>query len=279
VFLSAHLFQIAYAVIVSQDPETMLELQSAADALGVHYQTAYRWVRSGKLPARLTGGKYLVSPHDVAEVGASRQEPQAPTAPSAARLRRQSERMHEALVAGDESEVRKIARRLVDEGTTIVDLVEQVISPPLRAIGQEWHDGKLTIWAEHRASAIIERALGDLLPNPRGRRRGTVMVAAVAGDLHSLPTTMATVALREANWHVHHLGADIPGDELVNFCASHDEIDVAVISVTNPTARERAERAADEIRAAGTPTLVGGAGKTLGGLVEDVQLAADGDAS
>ncbi len=270
---------MAYDVPVSQDPETMLELQSAADALGVHYQTAYRWVRSGRLPAQLTGGKYLVSSHDVAEVGASRQRPQAPAAPSPARLRRQSERMHEALLAGDESEVRKIARRLVDEGTTIVDLVEQVIAPPLRAIGQEWHDGKLTIWVEHRASAIIERTLGDLLPNPRGRRRGTVMVAAVAGDLHSLPTTMATVALREANWHVHHLGANMPSDELVEFCATHEEIDVAVISVTNPEASERAQRAAQEIRSAGTPTLVGGAGRTLGGLVEEIQHTSDGGAS
>lgn len=260
---------------MSQEPETMLELQSAADALGVHYQTAYRWVRSGRLPAQLTGGKYLVSSNDVAEVGARRERPQNPAAPSPARLLRQSERMHEALLAGDESEVRKIARRLVDEGTTIVDLVEQVISPPLRAIGQAWHDGSLSIWVEHRASAIIERVLGDLLPNPRGRRRGTVMVAAVSGDQHSLPTTMATVALREANWHVHHLGADMPGEELVGFCAAHDEIDVVVISVTNPDAADRAAHTADMIRAAGTPTLVGGAGKTLGGLVDDVQHATD----
>ena len=257
----------------------MLELQAAADALGVHYQTAYRWVRNGRLPAQLTGGKYLVSSHDVAEVGARRERPKAPTAPTPARLHRQSERMHDALLTGDESEVRKIASRLVDEGTTIVDLVEQVISPPLRAIGQAWHDGELTIWVEHRASAIIERALGDLLPNPRGRRRGTVMVAAVAGDLHSLPTTMATVALRETNWNVHHLGADMPADELADFCAEHDEIDVAVISVTNPEASERAERAAETIRAAGIPTIVGGAGRTLGGLVADVRRAAEGRTS
>jgi excisionase family DNA binding protein len=260
---------------MSNEPETMLELQPAADALGVHYQTAYRWVRSGKLPAQLTGGKYLVSSHDIAKVGASRDLPAAPAAPSPARLARQAEHMHEALLVGDESEARKIARRLVDEGTTIIDLIEQVISPPLLAIGQAWHDGNLTIWVEHRASAIIERSLGDLLPNPRGRRRGTVMVAAISGDLHSLPTTMATVALREANWHVHHFGADIPGEELVDFCVKHQEVDVAVISVTNPDAADEADEVANKIRAAGTPTLVGGAGKTLAGLVNDVQLAAD----
>ncbi|MFT5026719.1 MAG: excisionase family DNA binding protein [Ilumatobacter sp.] len=273
--ISARLFMTAYNELMNDEPETMLELQAAADVLGVHYQTAYRWVRSGRLPAQITGGKYLVSSSDVVKVVERRNRPEAPAAPSRVRLQRQAERMQVSLLAGDESDARKIARRLVDEGTSIVDLIEQVISPPLRAIGQDWHDGNLTIWVEHRASAIVERVLGDLLPNPRGRRRGTVMVAAVSGDLHSLPTTMATVALREANWRVHHFGADIPGDELVDFCASHDEIDVAVISVTNPDAADRAAEAAEKIRATGTPTLVGGAGLTLSGLVADVQRVAD----
>ena len=85
---------------------------------------------------------------------------------------------------------------------------------------------------------------------------------------------MATVALREANWHVHHLGADMPADELVGFCTAHDEIDVVVLSLTNPDVADRALQTAQEIRAAGTPTLVGGAGMTLGSLVDDVQQAA-----
>lgn len=265
--------------MVGRDTETLLELQSAADVLGVHYQTAYRWVRGGRLPAQLTSGKYLVSARDVAELAADRQRPKAPTTPSPARLHRQGRRLHEALLVGDEADVRKIARRLVDEGTSIVDLVEQVISPPLRAIGTAWHEGTVTVWEEHRASAIIERVLGDLVPNPRGRRRGTVVVAAIAGDLHSLPTTMATVALRETNWNVHHLGANVPEPELVSFCAVHPKLDVAVISVTTAESLEPAERVARLIRAAGTPTLVGGAGHTLTQLLDDVHRAALGEVS
>ena len=99
-----------------ESPETMLELQSAADALGVHYQTAYRWVRSGRLPAQLTGGKYLVSAHDVAEVGANRERPQTPAAPSPARLQRQSERLHQALLDGDEGTLGNLRADHPDSG-------------------------------------------------------------------------------------------------------------------------------------------------------------------
>ena len=50
---------------------------------------------------------------------------------------------------------------------------------------------------------------------------------------------LAGVGVAE-HWHVHHLGANMPGDELVRFCAEH-EVDVAVLSLTNPEVSTLAE--------------------------------------
>jgi MerR family transcriptional regulator, light-induced transcriptional regulator len=249
-----------------------LDLQRAADELGVHYQTAYRWVRTGKLPARLVGGRYQVGRDDVSAMATQREAPQAPAPPSAKRMARTAERMHDALVNGDERSVRQLAKGLVDEGAPIVDVIQAVLVPPLVRIGAAWHAGQLTIWVEHRASAIVERLLGEMSPNPRGRRRGTVMVAAVSGDLHSLPTSMAASALRDDNWTVEHLGADMPPDELVRFCDEHD-VDVAVLSSTNPNTAELAAETADRLRAAGTPVVLGGPGRTLDDLVGSTRAA------
>lgn len=254
------------------ETEDHLELQQAADLLGVHYQTAYRWVRNGRLPARSVDRRYVVLREDLEALQTSRSTPAPPAPPSPRRIERQAESMHDALVTGDEPAVRKIARQLVEDGTGLVEVIENVFAPPLRRIGQAWHDGEVTIWVEHRASAIVERTLGELAPNPRGRRRGTAMVAAMSGDQHSLPTTMATVALREANWHVHHLGADMPGDELVRFCDEH-EVDVAVISVTNPDVSDAAHETAGQIRQGGCAAIVGGAGRSLSQLLDDAREA------
>jgi excisionase family DNA binding protein len=78
-----------------------LDLQRAADELGVHYQTAYRWVRTGKLPAELVDGRYRVALADISEMTARRSTPKAPPPPSTSRLDRAAERMHSALVSGD----------------------------------------------------------------------------------------------------------------------------------------------------------------------------------
>lgn len=250
-----------------------MDLQRAADELGVHYQTAYRWVRTGKLPAQLVDGRYQVTRDDIGAISARRSAPQAPTPPSAKRTARAAERMHRALVEGDEATVRTIAHGLIDEGASIVDVIQQVLVPPLVRIGADWHAGLLTIWVEHRASAIVERLLGGIAPNPRGRRRGTVMVAAVTGDLHSLPSSMAAVALRADNWWVEHLGANMPPDELVRFCAEHP-VDVAVLSSTNPDTAALAADTADRLRAAGVGVVLGGPGRTLDDLLSEVRAAA-----
>ena len=99
------------------------------------------------------------------------------------------------------------------------------------------------------------------------------MVAAVSGDRHSLATTMAAVTLRDNNWFVHHLGADMPPEEIVKFCDEH-EIDVAVITLANPDCTELAQTTGKAINASGTATIVGGPGRTLEQLLEEVQEAA-----
>ena len=249
-----------------------VDLQTAADTLGVHYQTAYRWVRSGQLSAEMVGGKYLVSQAELAEFDRVRRRPAAPPPPKQVRLAHAAERMYAALVAGDETAANKIARRLADEGAPILDLIHEALAPPLRRIGEQWHNGELTIWEEHRASAIVERLLGELAPNPRGRRRGVAVVAAIEGDRHTLPTTMAAVVLRGDNWQVHHLGSDLPSEQLRQFCDTHD-VTLAVISVTNPDARALATSTAEELRAAGTPTIVGGQSQDLEQLIAQARSA------
>ena len=44
---------------------TMLTLQEAADVVGCHYQTLYRRVRNGDIPALVAGGSYRIRREDL----------------------------------------------------------------------------------------------------------------------------------------------------------------------------------------------------------------------
>ena len=79
-----------------------MQLREAAEALGVHYQTAYAWVRQGTLPARKTGRGYEVSDADVSALAERRASGTAPR--PEVRVRdwpAQAGRLYDAIVAGD----------------------------------------------------------------------------------------------------------------------------------------------------------------------------------
>ncbi len=174
--------------------------------------------------------------------------------------------MGDALFEGDETKAETIIRTLRTNGTAVSRLIEEVLAPPLVEIGAAWKRGEVTIYVEHRASAIAGRLLAELTPNPRGRRRGVAVVAALSGDLHQLPTAMATAALRDDHWTVEHLGADMPLSEIDRFASEHP-VDLIVLSATGVGAAERADRAKVELEAThDIPVLTGGRGTTIAGL-------------
>ncbi len=244
--------------------EDEIGLDEVATRAGVHYQTAYRWLRSGQLPAVKVGSTYVVTTSDLDAFLLRRRQPVkvASSCPSTERLDRQRRAMQDALLTGDETAVQKIVRTLITEGASVTQLIEDVLVPPLAEIGSRWRSGELSIYVEHRATPIVARILGEVSPNPRGRRRGRAMVAALAGDLHSLPTAMATASLREDNWHVDHLGADMPLSELEAFATDH-VVDLAVISVTTENAGLLRETTATLRDRLGISTLIGHPTATL----------------
>src|SRR3984957_19154969 len=89
---------------LSEQPASgLLGLQDAADQLGVHYMTAYRYVRTGRLPATRIGSQWWVDPRDLPAAGAGspvagrpRTETRRASRATAAR------RLEDRLVAGDE---------------------------------------------------------------------------------------------------------------------------------------------------------------------------------
>ena len=108
-----------------------MQLREAAGVLGVHYQTAYGWVRQGMLPARKTPHGYEVSENDVTALAERRASGTAPRPQIQVRdWTAQADRLYAALVTGDESEARQLFARLA-RGVPLTDLCERLIGPAL----------------------------------------------------------------------------------------------------------------------------------------------------
>jgi excisionase family DNA binding protein len=241
-----------------------MDLREAADTLGVHYQTAYAWVRQGVLPARKVGRGYEISEADASSLAARRRLGAQPLQPIQVRdWAAQSERLYQALAEGDETLARKRLGRLAG-GVPMIDLCAHIIGPALRRIGDDWAAGRTSIAQEHRASAICERLIAGHASQPGGRPHGVAVVATPPGERHGLPALMAAACLREDHWLVHHLAADLPVAEVTRL-AGEVGAGLVVLSSSTTSAARRARGAAREISAdlPGVTVLTGQPGDSL----------------
>ena len=137
--------------------DTDISLHDVAEALDVHYMTAYRYVREGILPGHKVGRSWCVRKSDLeqfqkgnglgatAEVGKRQQAPWA-------------ERLESRLIEGDERGALDVFEAALRAGHDLQYVYLQVLSPALVAIGYRWQQGELEIFVELRSNSTGPRS-------------------------------------------------------------------------------------------------------------------------
>jgi MerR family transcriptional regulator, light-induced transcriptional regulator len=239
----------------------ILTLHEAAVALGVHYMTAYRYVRLGLLPAIKAGGAWQVKAVDVDAFRAG--GALAPQAAGGSRRRAPwAERLEARLLAGDARGSWGVVEAALAAGADPDEIYVDVLGPAMASIGDRWERGEIDVSLEHRATAIAMRLVGRLGPRfvGRGRTRGAIIVGAPAGEHHALPVAMLADLLRGRGWDVSDLGADVPHDSFVHAVQSNPDVVAVGISVTTELNLRAARGALRALRAEtpGVTLVVGG---------------------
>lgn len=245
-------------MVESRDGE--LTLHDVAEHLGVHYMTAYRYVRTGQLPARREGGEWRVRREDLGDF----------TRPAAAprgtrgrpRWSQHAHRLRDRLVNGDEAGAWQVLERALVGGADPPELYVRVLGPALHEVGDGWADGLLSVEDEHRATAVAARVIGRLGPRfaRPGRHRGTVVLGAAPGDPHALPVAMLADVLRGERYEVVDLGGSTPLESFLSAASGSDKLVAVGLSASTAASLAEAAGVIDALHAEldGVPVLLGG---------------------
>ncbi len=157
-------------------------------------------------------------------------------------------------------------------------LLQDVILPTLRTMGDRWSAGRASVAHEHLLSAVVRGVLGSLLRG-HGRTDTTtrIVFATPSSELHELGALGAAALAASGGLGVVYLGPNLPADEIVRL-VGHIDTDAVVLGVTAVgEARVAVER---EVRAiaAGLPRdielwLGGAAAARLGAALAPRALA------
>ena len=141
-------------------------------------------------------------------------------------------------------------------------MICEVILPALRSIGDEWANGRLEVYEEHRASGVVSSLLGRMqgLPQRRGRKLGSVLIACPPLETHALPAAICAELVRSWGYDPVNLGADSPVDTIIQAAQYTDELLAIVLSTVSSTSPKLIVETVEAIQASipETPVMVGG---------------------
>jgi methanogenic corrinoid protein MtbC1 len=251
-----------------------VDLREAARRLHVHYMTAYRYVRTGRLPASQQHGRWWVRTADLEQLDAGPPgRPARRTDPAVA-----AGRLGNRLLAGDEAGAWQLLETALASGRSPPSAVLDILAPALRGIGDGWQDGDVTVAQEHRATAVATRLVGRLGPRfaRAGRRRGGVVLACVPGEHHALPVALLALVLRGEGYAVVELGADTPAPSIAEAALSlGSRLHAVGLSASTRARHADLREAVVAVRTAVPDALVMAGGCALAGLDEARALGAD----
>lgn len=236
---------------------TSLTLQQAAEVLGVHYMTVYKYVRTGRLAATKVGGGWVVAKEALDAFGST------PSPRASGERVDWSARIGDRLIAGDEAGSWNVIEAAMASGLEPTAVYLDVLSPALAAIGAAWAIGEVSIAEEHLATAVTNRLIGRLGPqfSRPGQTRGTVVLGAAAGDQHAVPIAMASDLLRGRGFTVIDLGANSPVESFIDAANSADRLIAVGISSTTAGVDDQVIATASALKdQIGCSVVIGGHG-------------------
>ncbi|MEL6343407.1 MAG: MerR family transcriptional regulator [Myxococcota bacterium] len=229
-------------------------IKTVSDMLGVPRNTLLAWERRYSLvtPARQSNGYREYSEADVTKLrevkrlideGHKVSEAISMLQISAQRaalrdvdqpvLSHISEQLMSALLTYDRTMADRLVQRL--SAVSYRQQIEDVYFPMLRAVGEGWCNGEISITQEHYISGFCrEQLVAMLLSMECGPRHGPLAVCAgYPGERHDMGLLALAVLLALRGKRILFLGADVPLEELCTLVAEQNP-EMTCVSVMMP---------------------------------------------
>ena len=127
-------------------------------------------------------------------------------------------RLREAVIAGDEEAVIKVAKGVVEKGLDPLKAIERGLSAGAVVLGEKFDKLEIFLPDLMVAADAIKAGLDILLPKipkEKALEKGTVVIGTVKGDIHDVGKNIVVALFRANGFNVHDLGIDIPTSKLI----------------------------------------------------------------
>ena len=171
----------------------------------------------------------------------------------------------DSIIKGDNVKSKEIAQKLVGEGVSAVEILNDGLMPGMDVVGKKFKANEFYIpevliaaRAMHAAMDIIKPLLSESDTDTKGK----VIIGTVQGDLHDIGKNLVGMMLEGGGYTVVDLGVDIPSEKFVEEIKKNS-VKLIGISALLTTTMTGMKTVIDALKAdketAGVKVMVGGA--------------------
>jgi 5-methyltetrahydrofolate--homocysteine methyltransferase len=121
----------------------------------------------------------------------------------------------EAVKNGDEKQTIETVDAALKAGIAAGDILGQGLVPGIQALGQLFKDGQAYLPEILISARAMRSGTEKLRPHLTGadvKKKGTVVVGTVEGDMHDIGKNLVKMMLESNGYDVHDLGVDVSAD-------------------------------------------------------------------
>jgi methylmalonyl-CoA mutase cobalamin-binding domain/chain len=142
-----------------------------------------------------------------------------------------------ALVEFEVHSLKEMVREALDKGVRAEEIIN-VLSDGMDVVGEKYQAGEYFVTSLIIAGETMKEALEVLEPHLSGQggaKRGKIVIATVAGDIHDIGKNIFTTLMDTAGFDVIDLGVDVSAEAIVGAVKEHnpDILGLSALLTTN----------------------------------------------
>ncbi|MBY8987793.1 MAG: corrinoid protein [Candidatus Lokiarchaeota archaeon] len=126
----------------------------------------------------------------------------------------------DAIVNLEKEKATELAHRAVNENMNLLDVIEKGYGDGIRRIGDLWEEGEFFLPELMLGGTIMQESMDVLLPKLKSSGQnisaGSIVIATIEGDIHSIGKTIVGTMLSANGYEVYDLGADVPAEQIID---------------------------------------------------------------
>jgi len=170
----------------------------------------------------------------------------------------------DSIIKGDNVKSKEIAHKLIDEGVSAVEILNDGLIPGMDVVGKKFKANEMYIpevLISARAMHSAMDVLKPLLTRKEVPNKGTIIIGTVQGDLHDIGKNLVRMMLEGAGFTVIDLGVDVSPQKFVEELKKNDArlLGLSALLTTTMSAMKSVIEAVKSSNGKSIKVMVGGA--------------------